>query len=82
MTVTELPRQIRRDPETGGDRFCRRYQVQRPGRPAHLVIVEVSPLSDTPQAETCTCRGYKYRRDCAHIAAVMETRMMKKKRNA
>lgn len=72
ITVTSLEGRVGVDRESGYPLIYQRYQVQRAGGEPHVVEVEVSGDSGTPQSERCDCRGYKYRRDCSHITAVYE----------
>jgi len=69
MQVTELNGRNEVDRESGSLIMYRRFQVQRPGGSPHVVEVEVTE-SGTPQAETCDCRGFRFRRSCSHIDAV------------
>jgi hypothetical protein len=71
-SVAEMAGRTRVDRESGSLVVYRQFAVQRPGHDAHTVEVEVSGDSGTPQAERCDCRGYAYRRECAHITAVYE----------
>lgn len=75
MNVTELDRDTRIDREHGGVIMYQRFQVQRLGSDPHIVRVEVSH-SGTPQDERCDCKGFKFKRECAHIDAVYTAGML------
>jgi len=69
--VEELKGHQEIDDESGSLLCYRHFRVQREGHDEHIVRIEVSE-SGTPQHESCDCRAYQYRRDCAHIMAVYE----------
>jgi hypothetical protein len=72
MKITETKMRIGRDCE-----MIRRFAVQRNAMSsAHVVEVEVSGGSGTPQRETCDCKGFQYRRNCSHIKAVYEAGLL------
>lgn len=72
IIVTPVGSHSEADRESGDALVYQRFTVQRPGRPAHTVTVEVSPDSGTPQGERCDCSGYRYRQTCTHITAVYD----------
>lgn len=69
MSVTETAGGADIDRRSGSSVMYRSFSVQRPGGQPHTVRVEVSH-SGTPQAETCDCRGFRFRHACSHIDAV------------
>jgi len=58
-------------PNSGSLICWRDFDVQRPGRNAHRVSVEIGE-DGYFQEIVCDCRGFQYRHDCAHINAVLE----------
>ena len=73
VTVTELEGTTRRDYASGDTDRIDRFEVQRDGRPAHVVEVRRSWDTGTPQDERCDCEGFRFRHTCCHVDAVYES---------
>lgn len=62
--------------ELGTIRVERVFEVTRkPGAEMHRVVIEVGH-DGAPNHERCDCRGFKFRRDCAHIKAIFDAGLL------
>ena len=73
LTVTDAGHHSRRADD--GVDMWHDFDVQRDGHGSHRVAVRIS-LDGTPQEERCDCQGFRFRRSCAHIAAVYNAGML------